>query len=190
MPTALEWLKAVPMSFVGAKYEPVIELLSLALVVVIFVNVLVRLLSRPSMIALAQHAWSLMKEADSALKHVTLYGPEVERVRQRTAPYVLFITYIIQFAAATVLFGVGLVVFAFSVRLGVPWYSPVIISLFMSGAVIWGRISFAFASWQWHAIKTGEERPPRKPQVNIGGELTEKGLLSVVPNNETHSIAR
>jgi hypothetical protein len=190
MPTGIEWLKAVPMSFVGAKYEPFVELLCFIVVVVISVNILVRLLLRPSMIALAQHAWSLLKEADSVLKHATLYGPEVECVRQRTAPYVFFVMHIIQFAAATFLFLIGLAVFILSFRSGVPWYSPVIISLFMSGALCWGRVALASASWQWHAIKTGEERPPRKPQVNIGGEVMDKGLLSVVPDNETHSIAR
>ena len=105
--------------------------------------------------------WSLLKEVDGALKHPSLYGPEVERVRQRTAPYIMFIIHIGQFIGAAVLFLIGLAVIIFSVGPGVPWYSV----LFIIGTLAWGRIGFACASWQWHAIRTGEGRPPRRPQV-------------------------
>jgi hypothetical protein len=71
MNTAVEWLKAVPTSFVGAKYEPLVEWLSVALLLVVFVSVIARILTRPWMITLKQQVWSLLKEADSALKHAT-----------------------------------------------------------------------------------------------------------------------
>jgi hypothetical protein len=114
---AVEWLKAVSTSFVGAKYEPAVEWLSLALVVVLFFTLLVRLLSRPPMIALAQQAWSLLKEADSAFKYKTEYAPEMERIRRRVAPYGDLVMHAILAAVATLcLIAVFFVALIFAAR--------------------------------------------------------------------------
>jgi hypothetical protein len=98
MSTILEWLKAVPISFAGTAYEPLVELLSFMLLLAVFVSLLARILTRPSMIALAQKAWSVLTEANSALKHATLYAPEAEHFRRRIASYLFFINHMVWFA--------------------------------------------------------------------------------------------
>jgi hypothetical protein len=165
MSTILEWLKAVPMSFVGAKVEPVVELLSSALVVVIFVTFLVQLLSRPPMIALVQRMWSLLKNADSAFKYKTQYAPEMERFRRRVAPYGDLVVHAMMVAVLTLCIAVVIAVPAFAARPGVPWYAPIIGLAFLGMLLPWWRYHIASTSWAWHAIKTGEERPPRTPQL-------------------------
>jgi hypothetical protein len=161
----LEWLKAVPTSFVGDEYESFVKLLTVVVMAAFAGKILVGLLLRPPMSALAQQAWSLLKEVDGALKHGSQYGPEVERVRQRIAPYFFFVLHMVLFAVASGLYLLGLYAIAFSVRPGLPWYSAAILSLLMCGVLWRWRLEFAFASWQWHAIKTGEGRPPRRPQA-------------------------
>jgi hypothetical protein len=108
---------------------------------------------------------SLATQADRALRHVTLYAPETEHYRQRTAPYLLLIGHGLLFACAALFAVFTLGLLAFGLRPGVPWYGPVLIALFFCGSIIWGRLRLASASWAWHTIKTGEERPPRAPQV-------------------------
>jgi hypothetical protein len=115
MTNALDWLKAAPTSFVGPKYAPYVEGLSFMVVAVIFVNVLVRLLSRPSMIGLAQRTWSLLKEADSAVKYKTQYAPEAEHFRRRVAPYGDLVMHVIGAAVAS-LFIVVLAMVALRIR--------------------------------------------------------------------------
>jgi hypothetical protein len=140
-------------------------MLSFMLLLAAFVSLIARILTRPSMIALAQQAWSLLKEADGALKHATLYAPEAEYYRRRAAPYFFFISNVLWFTIMAVYILVFLVALPFAFRPGVPWYAPVIILSFLGVMIPWGRIHLASASWAWHAIKTGEDRPPRAPQV-------------------------
>ena len=166
MNTAIEWLKAVSASFVGDEYEPFVKLLTVVVIAAVAGKFLVGLLSRPPMITLIQWVWSLLKEADTAFKYKTEYAPEMERIRRRVAPYGDLVMHAILAAVATLwLIAVFFVALIIAVRPSASWYALIFVLAFLGVVLPWWRCHIASASWAWHAIKTGEERPPRTPQL-------------------------
>jgi cytochrome c biogenesis protein CcdA len=107
-----------------------------------------------------------LKEADTAFKYKTEYAPEMERIRRRVAPYGDLVMHAILAAVATLcLIAVFFVPLIFAARQRAPWYALILVLALLGVILPWWRFHIASASWAWHAIKTGEERPPRTPQL-------------------------
>ena len=89
----LEWLKTVPMPLAGTAYEPWVQLLQFLLVAAVMLSAIAWVLTRRHVITVAQWVWSLVIQADSALKCASLYAPATERHRARQAPYVALVIF-------------------------------------------------------------------------------------------------
>jgi hypothetical protein len=158
----LSTVRTLMAPLVGTAYEPWAQLIWFLVVVVAAWAVIAWLVMRPQSRALGHLIYTGVQRGVHALdqSHAFCYAPELERLRQRAAPYVELGTSLTM-TGLMLLPTVTLAVFLLAFYDRAPWYQSVYTGLYMSVCVLLGRKMLVYASRAWHRIQTGQEDPGR-----------------------------